>query len=112
MIRKALRPDYYKPQNIGADGEDMLLGSHHIDHCVDSIRQTLMCNADITPLTWTWDDRRQKHFNRGTVLHTCKRFDKLLDWAGKHAAPAVPDDLVRVMNDPLDPDTWEEGYMP
>ncbi|EFX04069.1 hypothetical protein CMQ_997 [Grosmannia clavigera kw1407] len=112
MIRKALRPDYYKPHLPGPQpgDEDELLGPQHIDHCVDALRQSLMCNADISVLVWGWHQGRQRHTERGTILHTCKRFDKIHEWARQHAVYEAMDNGFREMNDPLDPSTWEGGY--
>ncbi|KIH91993.1 hypothetical protein SPBR_09083 [Sporothrix brasiliensis 5110] len=72
MVRKALHPEYYEPHTPGlhTGDEDELLGPHHIEHCIDAIRQSLMCSADISSLTWSWDEDRHRHMERGTVLHT------------------------------------------
>ncbi|KAJ3737768.1 hypothetical protein DFJ43DRAFT_23524 [Lentinula guzmanii] len=46
-IRKALHPEYY---NFTASELDRLLfREKHMDHCIDAIRQSLMCSGDVTP---------------------------------------------------------------
>ncbi|KAK3317707.1 hypothetical protein B0T19DRAFT_435447 [Cercophora scortea] len=112
MIRQALHPEYYKPHTPGPHPgeEDELLGHDHVDHCVDAIRQSLMCNADISVLTWRWNRKQKKNMEMGTILHTCRRFDKIQDWARKHAVYHNMDNEHREMNDPLDPDTWVDGF--
>ncbi|KJR86044.1 uncharacterized protein SPSK_09941 [Sporothrix schenckii 1099-18] len=109
MVRKALHPEYYVPHTPGlhTGDEDELLGPHHIDHCIDAIRQSLMCSADISSLTWSWDEHRRRHMERGTVLHTCKRFDKIQEWARAHTVRMPFDATYRERNDPLDPETWD-----
>ncbi|CZT12549.1 uncharacterized protein RCO7_11740 [Rhynchosporium graminicola] len=110
MIRKALHPDYYKPHMIAADGEDELLGFHHIDHCVDTIRQSLMCSVDVSVLTWEWNEERQQNLEKGAIVHTCRNFDKVRDWAKTHAIDQWFDLWHHEINDPLDTSTWEESY--
>jgi hypothetical protein len=110
MIRKALRPDYYKPYVPGKDGEDLLFGYHHVTHCIDIIRQAIMCSADVTPYTWTWNETIQLHANRISTPHTCRNFDKIRDWAREHNGDLYFDGAYRELNDPLDPETWVNGY--
>ena len=111
MIRKALHPEYFPKVTPGPNGEDDLLGFHHIDHCIDSIRQSLMCTVDVTPLVWQWNCERQKLIPKATVVHTCRNFDRVRDWAKEHNMVNREFDLShRETNDPLDPATWEDGY--
>lgn len=110
-IRKALHPEYYNtssqpdPNNDGG-----VLEPHHIDHCVDAIRQSLMCNADITPLTWLWDGERKQTVAKATVVHSCRRFDKIQEWAAQYHYPKMMDRFHKAVNDPLDPETWTGNY--
>ena len=106
-----MSPEYYKADTPGPDGEDELFGFHHLNHCVDAIRQSLMCNPDITPLVWQWSDEAQRQIPRANVLHTCRDFSHIQSWARNHQAP--PDHMdtrAREMDDPLDPSTWTESY--
>ncbi|WYZ45800.1 hypothetical protein EsH8_IX_000025 [Colletotrichum jinshuiense] len=112
MIRQALHPEYYKPHHPGPNpgDEDEILGNDHIDHCVDAIRQSLTCNADISVLTWGWSKEKKKNLEMGTIVHTCRRFDKIQEWAREHAVYHIMDAGHREMNDPLDPETWIDGF--
>ncbi|ETS85646.1 hypothetical protein PFICI_03671 [Pestalotiopsis fici W106-1] len=110
-IRKALHPDYYTVSSQPDPNDDGgVLEPHHIDHCVDTIRQSLMCNADISPLTWMWDDERAKILAKGTIVHTCRRFDKIQEWASRYNYGKMMDSTQKAVNDPLDPETWTEGF--
>lgn len=110
MIRQALHPDYYKPHMAGADGEDELVGFHHIDHCVDTIRQSLMCTVDVSVLVWNWNEQKQQNLERGAIVHTCRNFDKVREWAKEHAIDQWFDLWHQENNDPLDRSTWTDGY--
>jgi len=72
-IRRALHRDYY----INATDLD----EDHVSHCVDAIRQSLMCNADISVNVWQWDNEISAVVGHSNQAHTCRNFDKLLDWA-------------------------------
>ncbi|KAF7983125.1 hypothetical protein HWV62_24087 [Athelia sp. TMB] len=79
LIRKALHPDYYADHlamhNSGAQG------FNHVGHCITAIRESLMCSADITPTVFKWEETEHRTFPRLDVMHTCRNFDKIRDWA-------------------------------
>jgi hypothetical protein len=54
----------------------------HIDHCIETLRLTLMCHGDITPLLIREDLKaptgQSLDFN---THHKCRNFDKISDWA-------------------------------
>ncbi|KJR86042.1 uncharacterized protein SPSK_09758 [Sporothrix schenckii 1099-18] len=66
--------------------DEELLGMDHIDHCVDLIRQSLMCNADTSVLTWAWDIATKTNVPHVDVAHVCKNFDKIQVWAAGYSA--------------------------
>jgi hypothetical protein len=112
MIRKATRPDYYIPDIVEGEIEDAQVqtSTRHIAHCIDAIRQSLMCASDVTAYTWQWNEEIQNYENHVKNPHTCRNFDKIRDWATNNTK-RIYSDTMRVMNDPLDPDTWVDGYM-
>ena len=95
MIRKALYPEYYvslAPNGNGTDrNKDHLLGHIHTDHCVDSIRQTLMCGADISSIVWVRDSDNIIR-PEGRVAHSCRNFDRIAEWIGNHEFEGVMDE--------------------
>ncbi|KAF8993370.1 hypothetical protein BDQ17DRAFT_1312361 [Cyathus striatus] len=76
LVRRALNKDHYP--------NDVHLTEEHISHCVDSVRQSLMCNADISVNVWQWSDEVKGVVGYSTQAHSCKNFNKLLDWARDH----------------------------
>ncbi|KAJ7485876.1 hypothetical protein FB451DRAFT_995635, partial [Mycena latifolia] len=50
-------------------------------HCVDHIRQSIMCHGDTSVLVWQWDDSFNRSGIQGNIARTCRQFDKLQDWA-------------------------------
>jgi hypothetical protein len=86
-------------------------GHRHIALCIDTIRKSLMCASDISVYTWEWDEERQSHVSKVKNSHTCWDFEKLRNWAAVNTEEIYFDAGMRVLNDPLDENTWEDGYL-
>lgn len=52
--------------------------AHHSAHCFDYLRQAIMCNADTS-----LEGKTETGPGWGSK-HTCKDYDKVLDWANSH----------------------------
>ncbi|WQF89969.1 Putative mycotoxin biosynthesis protein UstYa [Colletotrichum destructivum] len=74
LLRKSL---YWKTQWTTDPNDPMSL--MHLEHCVDALRQAVMCSADVTPHPWVWDDGQNKEV--AEVMHTCRDFDAIRSWA-------------------------------
>ena len=48
--RRRIRGTRYGGLHLHGDKPKM----DHIGHCIDSIRESLVCNADLTPNVWQW----------------------------------------------------------
>jgi len=70
-IRQALHKEHYVDD----------FGEEHTSHCIDSIRQYIMCNVDISVIVWQWNAQQSFVIPRFTQPHMCQNFDKLLGWA-------------------------------
>ncbi|KAJ7493790.1 hypothetical protein FB451DRAFT_1122315 [Mycena latifolia] len=70
----------------------------HVRHCIGAIRQALMCSADVTPIVWQWSDRLQVAEQRDDVVHVCRDFSAVRDWARDHFEP-FPDPSVYIEGD-------------
>ncbi|KAF2970829.1 hypothetical protein GQX73_g2785 [Xylaria multiplex] len=99
LIRQYTWRDYYN-DNLGEwlnEGDnhqfvDLNVSSHtsvgdrmHVDHCIETLRLQLMCNADLTPMLVLKDDSvalgSKADFN---VHHKCRRWDRLVAWQRTH----------------------------
>lgn len=63
-----------------------------VDHCIDYLRQIIMCNVDITPMTASWSTVANRPVSNFETQHTCRNFDKVKEWVvarsgHKHALP-------------------------
>ncbi|KZT38257.1 hypothetical protein SISSUDRAFT_1033565 [Sistotremastrum suecicum HHB10207 ss-3] len=85
-LRKALSPERYGHMHLG---EPILEGDptpfDHSDHCINILRESVMCNADITPNVFQWSDPKRQVFPHFDNVHTCRSFDAINEWAAEHA---------------------------
>ncbi|KAL0071714.1 hypothetical protein AAF712_000636, partial [Marasmius tenuissimus] len=77
QMRKAMYPEHYPNTPEG-------IHTPHMRHCISSIRQSLMCSADISPIVWQWSEKSHAAKERSDVVHTCRNFDKIKEWARAH----------------------------
>ncbi|KAL2137767.1 hypothetical protein VTI28DRAFT_8324 [Corynascus sepedonium] len=82
LLRQYTWKEYYV--NVGgdvaADPEDV---RGHVDHCLETLRMNLMCQADVGVFTFKvypelGDDDPWPDFS---TVHTCRNFDDIRDWA-------------------------------
>lgn len=63
----------------------LMLSGHGIEHCVDNLRQNIMCKADVALLTFTWDPNDRAPKPNFVVDHECANWDMVDNWAKEHA---------------------------
>lgn len=71
----------------------------HIDHCIDQLRQSLMCTADVSPIPYQWYDSLDSYMPATGSVHTCRDFEAIHKWA---KGRVITDwDLTIKLNNPL-----------
>jgi hypothetical protein len=75
MLRKAVHRNDYP---------DFDIKKSHLRHCIGAIRQAIMCFGDVSTIAWQWDKQKQKAKQRDDIVHTCRDFDRIRDWAIDH----------------------------
>ncbi|KAG9225253.1 hypothetical protein CCMSSC00406_0007084 [Pleurotus cornucopiae] len=93
-IRKTIYSDYYPDMRLSLPGNEA-----HMSHCLDSIRQSLMCSSDVSLIVWKWDEEAGQSFPRGDVVHRCRDFDKIKEWASERQLISNFNASVHVVND-------------
>ncbi|CZR69056.1 uncharacterized protein PAC_18957 [Phialocephala subalpina] len=73
MLRKRIYSDLY-PEML-AHNADI-----HIDHCVESLRELIMCSGNMTPIPLEWSEKGERLNPNYASTHTCRDFGKLKDW--------------------------------
>ncbi|KAI9697521.1 MAG: hypothetical protein M1820_007787 [Bogoriella megaspora] len=66
------------------------LYNRHYEHCVDYIRQELMCKFDTTVMPFNWVLDHQNPTPNGNTIHKCVNWDHLQDWL-KNRAVEMPE---------------------
>ena len=87
LVRKSLAWNYphyiaERHDSFHADADVIEL---HVNHCVDVIRQRLMCVPDTGVFGQVWvDNLPEKVFVDFDTDHKCKNFWEIKDWVTKH----------------------------
>ncbi|KZT37787.1 hypothetical protein SISSUDRAFT_819927 [Sistotremastrum suecicum HHB10207 ss-3] len=80
-IRRALSPERYGPQMHTAP---IIPGGppfDHVDHCLNILRESVVCNADITPNVFQWNEEKKQIFPHFDSVHTCRNWESIMEWA-------------------------------
>lgn len=56
---------------------------HLAAHCLDTVRQVLMCNVDTAVLGQVWANDPPAAFPDFHTKHMCKNYDAVRQWAEK-----------------------------
>ncbi|KAH7153330.1 hypothetical protein EDB81DRAFT_648860 [Dactylonectria macrodidyma] len=84
LVRKSLYFNYehYKEMGTHAFENHGIIFQRHVTHCLDTIRQVLMCNVDTAVLGQVWanpdDPLAFPDFN---TRHMCKNYDAVRIWS-------------------------------
>jgi hypothetical protein len=95
LLRKATWPEYYRPADISFQDEPWIIRMH-LDHCIEMIRQNIMCNADVTMITWDWVEGHDIPYPNFNTRHQCRNYEKILDWADTHAVHIDESEVTRL----------------
>ncbi|KAI1331997.1 hypothetical protein F5Y16DRAFT_358292 [Xylariaceae sp. FL0255] len=61
--------------------EEDIPEAYHLPHCIDSIRLSLQCHADLTLIPHRWADGWLQPWPVWTNKHECRNFDAIRSWA-------------------------------
>lgn len=68
------------------------------------LRENILCNADLTPIVWRWNERWNFTEVRFDVVHTCKSWDPIQEWAEEVTNTVKFNKKVHVVDDLQFPD--------
>lgn len=83
-IKKYIYKDHYFP-NVTEDKADEI--RRHTEHCLEGLRQSVLCYADPSLLTVMWEN--SIHGNPGissAPQHKCVNWEKMHEWMKSRAA--------------------------
>ncbi|KAI1177766.1 hypothetical protein F4777DRAFT_576583 [Nemania sp. FL0916] len=76
-VGRMLYPDHYWPNSTSEEKSHNIM---HSAHCLDRLRQTIQCQADISVVTFTWGKRTTSPLGNLTTPHECVNWDSLSSW--------------------------------
>lgn len=81
--------DYYKAKGHGAFSNEMYILKLHVTHCLDIVRQQLMCTVDTGVLGQIWwgDVDNPEGFVDFNTNHQCKNYEAIRQWAEERQLP-------------------------
>lgn len=88
LIRQYTYREYYnRPENrpLGFTDSEAVIRAH-IDHCIEMLRQALMCHGDVGIITYNWV-KPWGIYPDFSTNHKCRKFEKIVEWADRHALP-------------------------
>lgn len=61
--------------------QDRIITRIHIDHCIETLRLSLMCSADITPVLFVYNENGVRGFEADfNIPNKCRDFNKIVDY--------------------------------
>ncbi|KAJ5171444.1 uncharacterized protein N7500_004227 [Penicillium coprophilum] len=86
-VRRYIHQDHYNSteENLG----------QHIDHCLDGLRQYVMCNADLSINTFDWIPNYPKPWPNFEVVHKCANWESIEEWVLANSFDGFDPDLIR-----------------
>ncbi|KAF2658526.1 hypothetical protein K491DRAFT_702775 [Lophiostoma macrostomum CBS 122681] len=100
LVRRMMYKEYYHSNISGVALQRQL---KHADHCVEYIRESLMCKPDISLVTFRWINDTAQHpkqpasfypTNFDVSEHDCMKWEILNDWAGRRVFNLYDVDLL------------------
>ncbi|KAF2016383.1 hypothetical protein BU24DRAFT_492479 [Aaosphaeria arxii CBS 175.79] len=97
LLRKALwwNYEYYRDKKEGAFSNTEYIVRYHVTHCLDILRQQLMCVTDVGVLGQVWwqakDMAKPLPFVDFNTRHKCRDFEAIRKWAEERQLPPESD---------------------
>lgn len=112
LVRKTLHwnYDYYLAKGEGPFVNSEYIVRIHATHCLDMLRQVLMCSPDVGVLGQVWwqpeGNPNPMAFVDFNTKHRCRDYEGVRRWAEEHQMPPEKDvDMARFYEQPRPGDT-------
>lgn len=79
MLRQATYPDSYDHNETTPE-----VWRSHLDHCVEMLRQQIMCTGDVGLLVFHWVEGHVNPWPDYNTWHQCRDYEKILAWRDEH----------------------------
>ncbi|KAF2492905.1 hypothetical protein BU16DRAFT_620214 [Lophium mytilinum] len=88
ILRKAVHMDYYRHHLTNISHTADIFVVEHYDHCIETLRRSVMCHADVGLYSFEWvgDSREARNkVLRSDAETVCVDWEALSGWAGERA---------------------------
>ncbi|KAJ9653550.1 hypothetical protein H2198_007270 [Neophaeococcomyces mojaviensis] len=96
----AIRKYAYFPYYFGDKYNDTIsmpvFHQHHLSHCLDILRQNLLCQESTDIITYQWVEGQSIPQPDFSIEKVCKRRDQIVDWLDRRYLPLTDDMKVNV----------------
>ncbi|KAJ6036866.1 hypothetical protein N7540_001145 [Penicillium herquei] len=89
FLRKSLFRDYYQTRSVEFSDHPEMIHTHLL-HCVEMLRQFVMCHADVGVITHNWVEDYPRPYPDFNTWHQCRNFENVLQWAKDHEMQGPP----------------------
>ncbi|KAI1630920.1 hypothetical protein F4809DRAFT_658881 [Biscogniauxia mediterranea] len=84
-VRRMLFKEYY---HVNKSQDSMARELKHVDHCIEYIREALMCQPDLSMVTFRWINNTAQHEDKSAFyptnfdssIHRCAKWEALDSW--------------------------------
>ncbi|KAF2648526.1 hypothetical protein K491DRAFT_612600, partial [Lophiostoma macrostomum CBS 122681] len=87
VLRKWTHIEHYKAIDPYWAQPDSYHLREHTDHCIDMLRQVLMCQSDTGLVTFHWTNKTDTPSPYFSTAHKCRDPEQVLQWAHGIAKP-------------------------
>ncbi|KAI0022069.1 hypothetical protein F4780DRAFT_735450 [Xylariomycetidae sp. FL0641] len=89
LLRQHVYKDHYAPMggDTAAPHKDL---EGHLDHCIDALRQFVMCQGDVGVFSFNYPFNDGDPWPDYSTPHTCRNFESIRTWAVEHTVPQAP----------------------
>ncbi|KAJ5188597.1 hypothetical protein N7491_004916 [Penicillium cf. griseofulvum] len=74
---------------------DFMQANFFKDHCLDGLRQYVMCNADLSINTFDWIPNYPKPWPNFEVVHKCANWESIEEWVLANSFNGFDPNLIR-----------------
>ncbi|KAH8673685.1 hypothetical protein BX600DRAFT_433300 [Xylariales sp. PMI_506] len=91
LMRQNNYKSHYAPMggDTAAEPHDL---HNHIDHCIDALRQFIMCQGDVNVFAFRFPFGDNDPWPDYTTPHVCRNFESIRTWAVEHGVAQGPDE--------------------
>ncbi|KAH9887534.1 hypothetical protein F4778DRAFT_431325 [Xylariomycetidae sp. FL2044] len=91
LLRQDVYKDHYAPLGGDTAAEPADLRGH-LDHCIDALRQFIMCQGDVGVFSFDFPYGDGDPWPNYSTPRTCRNFESIRQWAVDHTVPRGPDE--------------------